>query len=235
MAGNRFFALVALTSACSVTARTGFDYQSRVGLVVARDTGAHCLSIRAQDLRPGAQLALADPTDSAAVIKGVITGSIDGACRGEGPGPEHHFYGVRVESQVTPQPGTVWFALLLPDGILKASPRGIEGDIDGDGTVERLRVCTSNEGLHLTIWSGEPLVGPRRWHRYFYLGYDVEPSCAPKDYEGSSAQRRTIDLLALSNSASSRRDDRPWTICSRISPTPSAASPAPRASPPSRS
>lgn len=185
MTGRRLFVLVALTSACSATARTGFDYQSRVGLVLTRDAGAYCLTIRAQDLRPGTQLTLADPSDSAAVIRGVITGSVDGTCRGEGPGREDHFYSLRVESQVSPQPGSVWFALLLPDGVLKASPRGIEGDIDGDSTVERLRVCTSNEGLHLTIWSGEPLVGPRRWHRYVYLGYDVEPSCAPKDYEGT--------------------------------------------------
>jgi hypothetical protein len=154
-------------------------------VVVARDTGAHCLTIRARGLRPGARLTLADPADSAAVIAAVITGSVDAACRREDSGPEDRFYSLRVESRVVPQAGTLWFAFLLPDGIVKPSARGIEGDIDGDGTVERLRVCTSNEGLHLTIWSGEPLVGPRRWHRYHYLGYDVEPSCAPKDYEGT--------------------------------------------------
>jgi hypothetical protein len=128
---------------------------------------------------------LADPTDSSAVITAVITGSVDGACRRGDAGPDDRFYSLRAESQVAPPSGTVWVALLLAPGILKGSPRGIEGDIDGDGTAERLRVCTSNEGLHLTIWSGEPLVGPRRWHRYLYLGYDVEPSCVPKDYEGS--------------------------------------------------
>jgi hypothetical protein len=131
---KHFLVLVALTAACSTTTRTGFDYQSRVGLVVARDTGAHCLTIRAQDLRPGARLTLADPTDSAAVIPAVITGSVSGACRAEASDPEDRFYSLRVESPVVPQPGTVWFALVLPDGILKAAPRGIEGDIDGDGT-----------------------------------------------------------------------------------------------------
>jgi hypothetical protein len=185
MTAKRFVVLVALTAACSAAARSGFDYQSRVGLVVARDTGAHCLAIRARGLRRGTPMTLADPTDSAAVIQAVITGLIDSACRREDPSPEDSFYSLRVESHVTPRPGTVWFAFLLPDGILKASARGIDGDIDGDGTVERLRVCTSSEGLHFTIWSGEPLVGPRRWHRYFYLGYDVEPSCVPKDYEGT--------------------------------------------------
>lgn len=185
MRAQRFVVLIVLTSACSATAGPAFDYQSRVGVAHARDTATYCLAIPARDLRPGTQLTLADPSDSAAVIQGVVADSLTAACRGEGPGPPNRNYSVRAVSHDTPQPGRVWFALLLRDGILEASPRGVEGDIDGDGTVERLRVCTSSEGLHLTIWSGEPLVGPRRWHRYYYLGYDVEPSCEPKDYEGS--------------------------------------------------
>jgi hypothetical protein len=46
----------------------------------------------------------------------------------------------------------------------------------------RVRTCTSSEGLHLTLWSGQPLKGRRLWHAYYYLGYDVEPSCRPEDY-----------------------------------------------------
>ncbi len=59
---------------------------------------------------------------------------------------------------------------------------GVAGaDLDGDGVVERFRACTSSEGVHLTIWSGRPPAGRLRWHRYFYLGYDVDPSCTPAD------------------------------------------------------
>jgi hypothetical protein len=47
----------------------------------------------------------------------------------------------------------------------------------------RIRSCTSNEGLHLTVWSGVPLSSRRLWHAYWYLGYDVEPNCRPADYE----------------------------------------------------
>ncbi len=46
----------------------------------------------------------------------------------------------------------------------------------------RVRTCTSTEGLHLTLWSGRVLKGPRLWHAYYYLGYDVEPTCRPEDY-----------------------------------------------------
>ena len=50
----------------------------------------------------------------------------------------------------------------------------------------RVRGCTSSEGLHLTLWAGEPLKGRRLWHAYYYLGYDVEPTCQPADYGQSS-------------------------------------------------
>jgi hypothetical protein len=54
-------------------------------------------------------------------------------------------------------------------------------DLDRDGRPEFFRSCTSTEGIHFTIWSGKPLGGTLRWHRYFYLGYDVMPTCAPAD------------------------------------------------------
>ena len=44
------------------------------------------------------------------------------------------------------------------------------------------RSCTSSEGLHLTLWAGVPLKSRRLWHAYYYLGYDVEPSCDERDY-----------------------------------------------------
>jgi hypothetical protein len=47
----------------------------------------------------------------------------------------------------------------------------------------RFRTCASTEGIHATAWSGAPLTSPRRWHSYYYLGYDVEPDCTPADYK----------------------------------------------------
>lgn len=47
----------------------------------------------------------------------------------------------------------------------------------------RVRSCTSSEGLHFTLWAGEPLNSTRLWHMYYYWGYDVEPTCQPADYQ----------------------------------------------------
>jgi hypothetical protein len=56
-------------------------------------------------------------------------------------------------------------------------------DLDGNGTPEGFRSCASGEGLHLTVWYGEPLTTARLWHGYFYLGYDTESDCLEQDYE----------------------------------------------------
>lgn len=37
--------------------------------------------------------------------------------------------------------------------------------------------CTSQEGVHYNVWSGEPLVSARLWHGYWHAGYDVEETC----------------------------------------------------------
>lgn len=54
----------------------------------------------------------------------------------------------------------------------------------------RFRTCASEEGIHATAWSGVPLSSPRRWHTYYYLGYDVEPDCVPAETAPDSAQPR---------------------------------------------
>jgi hypothetical protein len=66
------------------------------------------------------------------------------------------------------------FAILGPPE--RASGRGI--DLDGDGTPERFRICTSDEGLNFVVESAEQVL----WHAYYHLGLDVEPDCPDRIY-----------------------------------------------------
>jgi hypothetical protein len=50
----------------------------------------------------------------------------------------------------------------------------------------RFRFCASTEGLHATAWAGTPLASSRRWHAYYYLGYDVDPTCTEAEYAPDS-------------------------------------------------
>jgi hypothetical protein len=54
----------------------------------------------------------------------------------------------------------------------------LNADIDGDGRPDTFRFCTSSEGVHLTLWDGTPASGRREWHRYVYVGYDLDPTCS---------------------------------------------------------
>jgi len=53
-------------------------------------------------------------------------------------------------------------------------------DLNGDGEPETFNECTSHEGLHLTIRSGEPAHAVV-WHRYVYAGIDLGQTCTEHD------------------------------------------------------
>ena len=72
-------------------------------------------------------------------------------------------------------------------GISKAPTleKGIAtAELTGGPPAEYFRECTSSEGIHMTVWTGKPLLGKRIWYRYFYLHYDTVPNCKKRDYEG---------------------------------------------------
>ena len=71
----------------------------------------------------------------------------------------------------------------LADAVPEHASSGVRLDLDGNGTPEGFRTCASGEGLHMTVWYGDPLSTARLWHGYFYLGYDTEADCATQDYE----------------------------------------------------
>lgn len=72
-----------------------------------------------------------------------------------------------------------WVAIAVPGAPrLRKMPGGFTAELDGRAPREHLHICATYEGLNLTIWSGPPFTGRRRTHGYYYLGYDVDPTCA---------------------------------------------------------
>ena len=81
-------------------------------------------------------------------------------------------------------PGGLGFAVRAgPEEFLRVGDR-VEVDLDQDGVAERFFTCASYEGVHLTVWSGVPMKGEERWHRYYYVPYDTEPTCFSADSSG---------------------------------------------------
>src|SRR5262245_42393329 len=79
------------------------------------------------------------------------------------------FYRVDRVSGAVPDLG-VSYAIASSLGPILVRAGKVEGDLDGDGTPEMFRTCTSAEGVHFTVWSGPPFAGTARWHGYYYVG-----------------------------------------------------------------
>jgi hypothetical protein len=158
-----------------------FDFAHNVGLAVVDDKGAACLAINNKGIAPGTSLTLVrldeEPTIYPATIGKQLPSPCQSALQADVAGI---YYRLHVLSNLQLKPGP-YFAVLSPASQFKIRGKEVVAALDGIPELVSFRVCTSNEGLHFTLWQGKPLVGKRVWHRYFYLGYDVEPSCKRLD------------------------------------------------------
>jgi hypothetical protein len=132
---------------------------------VAAGGPAHlCLALTGPPPASGARIALIEP-DSQRIRQGRIGQPIPSCSAMARQDFKAPYYEVILDNP-TDAPGFLAIAIL-----------------DDRYPAVRARSCTSQEGLHLTLWSGEPLRSTRVWHAYWYLGYDVAPDCQPADYQ----------------------------------------------------
>jgi hypothetical protein len=173
--------IVAAGAACSTSPKTErFSYEDRLGIALARN-GVVCVSRQGALFKPGEDVRLVDPSMQKwwpAVVEPAVEPcepstsdvpmrAVRVSVTGDQPVP---FVGVAIQV-----PRTSTFQVI--NGLVVA-------DLDGDGQREFFRSCTSVEGVHLTVWSGAPLTGQRRWHAYHYVGYDMVPSCTAAEIGG---------------------------------------------------
>lgn len=174
-------ALLALPAASAVGAESGTA--SRVGIVHRGALDDLRLTIARESLPLGSKVAIVTAPDGTVLCCAVVGASY--ILRPD------EFDPVSLDNQgkttYALDPGDVAADVTLAFGIIEVAPdvasSGTQLDVDGNGTPEGFRTCASGEGLHLTVWYGEPLVTARLWHGYFYLGYDTESDCLEQDYE----------------------------------------------------
>lgn len=174
---------------CFAAGAERFNFDSRVGVVDANSEGRLCLNISNPHLADGAEVSFVLPGKPQRVAKAVVEGKAAGSCsrNPEAADPGSSFYWLRLAggglAMNAGEPLPPAIAVVGPAAPITVRRGVASGDLDGDGRAEFFRVCTSTEGNHLTVWSGRPLLGKRRWHFYYYLGYDVVPDCKKKDYQ----------------------------------------------------
>jgi hypothetical protein len=138
-----------------------FSFDRQLGVAVAG-----CMTGGNSSLALGSSVQLVNPTRPQKTTSATL-GPPDEACKG-----------FRLSIPADPMPQ---IAIAGYTGVFTKDGDLVSADLDGDGRNEYFRACTSSEGVHLTVWTGRPLTGQRRWHQYHYLGYDVDPDCRPED------------------------------------------------------
>ena len=158
-----------------------FDFISQIGVVEVRSQNELCLTISNGSVVGGSRLQIISPYRPQSVAVALVHEKLSSSCsRNPNTSPEDSFYSLRLVSGRV-EPESVGIAVVGAGGGIRVARGVASADLNGDGSREYFRMCTSREGLHLTVWSGRAPRGVRRWHRYYYLGYDVEPNCTNKE------------------------------------------------------
>jgi len=175
---------VAVTSAyAGETTHGPFNLQSQIGVAEVTANGDGCLTIMNAGLREKETIRLVSLKEPQMLMQATIVGKLAQSCsRNIGIPNSASFYSFRI-GNMTADPMALAIAVAGAGGGFTVAGGKVRADLNNDGRLASFRECASQEGLHLTVWTGEPLKSKRLWHEYYYLGYDVEPNCSEKDYE----------------------------------------------------
>ena len=152
-----------------------------IGVAASSRDGQLCVAMPSPALAPGTTITLIQPAHQQSVLVATIARSVPSCERLERamiPGP---YYLARGATPTVADSGTVWVALSGRLGTRRVGSGAIVVQLGTPYANAQVRSCTSREGVHLTVWAGTPLKSQRLWHAYYYLGYDVEPSCEDGD------------------------------------------------------
>jgi len=73
----------------------------------------------------------------------------------------------------------IGLGVVQPRGMLQGKDRQVTGDLDDDGANEMATTCAGQEGINFFIRSQTD--HRLRWHGYYHLGFDIEPTCTDAD------------------------------------------------------
>ena len=158
----------------------GFIYDVRLGVAEIEQQGEVCLTIKNARLKPGDAVAVI--STEGGVEQAQVTAKLDKSCsRDRSTEPDDIFYTLQLSKNRLP-PSSLGLGLADYSG-----PFENNGEFVGFNTVrlagkaDYFSSCTGSEGVNLLVWNGLPRQGTLEWHRYYYLGYDVEATCTAAD------------------------------------------------------
>jgi len=160
------------------------DLDQDIGLFAASRDQQFCLSIKNGKLKPGQEVTLVwlpitDIRQTAeirfAAVRKVLAVQCDSVNSVQGDAA-YDLNAGKLES------AKIYIAIVGKHAALQRVRGRVEGKLDSRGSVT-FQACSSMEGLHFSAWTGGVLNEKKIWHRYYYLGYDVEPTCSDADFK----------------------------------------------------
>lgn len=159
-----------------------FDYEKYIG-IVASEKGKSFLAISNENLMKGNNKIIVLYEDTNQKQK-IIEINIINIIRGDIPlissTIEYNGQPFIYEIEHITNNGV---AFILVNGVSNYNKKHQSLDIDGDGNNEKLIICSSKEGIHYIIKSVFPKKEILRKDFYYFLGYDVVPTCTDSDYK----------------------------------------------------
>lgn len=177
--GTTLIGILALTALAAPAAQLPppFDYASQVGVAEVNVAAYGCLTIMNDTLKEGETITLVDPALPQRTFQTAIRKKLVLSCSQNVDYPQGaSFYSFRAGNEVM---GPAMALVRFGDDLHIVNDQ-VRADLNGDRLPESFRACTSTEGVHLTVWAGEPLMSRQLWHRYYHLGYNIQTDCTPQ-------------------------------------------------------
>lgn len=164
--------------------RGNSDFSPVFGVARVSPNRDACLTIKKRDLKPGQSftlvwIAAAGAMQSPEMRSATIRELLPAPCDPINSSAEDTAY--RFETG-TLDATKIYIAVVTKPMELRVVGAQVRGKFGVSRDIT-FRSCSSREGLHFSAWSGGASTGKSVWHSYYYLGYDVEPTCTDADFK----------------------------------------------------
>ncbi len=170
------------SEASSAAVNPSVNYASRIGIAVATPTRA-CMAIRNATLSAGSTLTLVSAKAPQTYMPAQVSGISGSPC----PVTKE------VDSSVTSydikgaprdlQSLSPLIAVVAAPAVFTSDGNSVRADLDQNGNKQLFRICSADDGVHLSVWSGNPLAGQVIWHGHFFEESNpgIGPACTPPE------------------------------------------------------
>jgi hypothetical protein len=174
------------STATAGTSAAPATYTPRIGIAVTT-SGRTCLAIHNANIAPSTPVTLVSPMPPQAFIQADVTGPSQRACPiSKDVDPTVSNYDIHVTQGSVPKLTPVIGVLGASAPFSMAPNNSVQADLDQNGTMKTFRACSASNGIHLTVWSANPLDGTLLWHGYYYEPSNpgLGPSCTAREVAG---------------------------------------------------